>query len=87
MLRIFQKRKPHHSIDSISFNGKSWELHKTTGHTDIYDRIQIRLDAGFFMMLTLYKNNQKKNIIVFYDQITKDECRHFYLVEKLVQNL
>ena len=40
-----------------------------------YKHLQIRLDAGFFMLVVLKSKTEKKNILIFRDQLTINELR------------
>lgn len=78
-----RSRLPHPELESVSYNGRNWTLKFKNGDVDNYQRIKIRLDAGFFSVIAFYKQRKFKNIILFNDQLTPVERRIIFVLEKV----
>lgn len=84
MINIYKTKKPHPNYLQLNFYQKKWFLHLANGEKIEYEKIKIRFDAGFFMLISLRGKNYHKNLVIFYDQITNDERRRIFLLEKIV---
>lgn len=83
MLIILRNRMPHPDLHKLSYHRQFWLLHTRNGQEIKYEKIQIRLDTGFFMLIALRGINRRRTVVVFYDQITKSECRMLHIIEKI----
>jgi hypothetical protein len=81
--KIYQTQMPHPSYPKLSYHKKLWILHTQSEREFKFEKIKIRLDTGFFMLISLYGISRRKNIVVFYDQITSDERRRLHMIEKI----
>ena len=82
-IRILKNKKPYPNLDSILYCQKKWLCRQVDGNAVQYDRLQIRVDAGFFMLICLSNENNRKNLVIFYDQITNDERRRIFILSRI----
>ncbi|MDF1757045.1 MAG: hypothetical protein P1U74_01930 [Legionellaceae bacterium] len=83
MLDICQTKLPHSNILKLAYYQKHWFLYHKNGQELEYEKVQIRLDTGLFMLISLSGINKRKNLIIFYDQICDDERRRLNIIEKI----
>lgn len=77
--------KPHPEIHSIIFTGKDWVLKANDGNLQTYTKLKIRLDSGFFAVVTFYTVvNSKKSLVIFNDQMAATQLKHLYILAKLM---
>lgn len=80
---IMINRRPHPQIHGLSYHRQHWLLHTTSGETLNYQSMQIKLDTGFFLLISLCGLKRTKSMIIFHDQLTRDECRMLHVIERV----
>jgi hypothetical protein len=80
---ILRSQKPMPNITGLSRHADKWLLYDKHGQTTSYDHLQIRFDTDLFVLLSLSRLQEKINLVVFCDQLTKDERRMVTIIEKL----
>ena len=83
LLSIWHQPFPTSTYTHLDYFMNEWSLTHKNGQQFFYDRHRIMLDAGFFFLLELTEENHKKILVVFFDQLKKDDYRILKLVEKL----
>jgi hypothetical protein len=76
---LYKDKRPHQNLVNLSYKNKTWVLKNTNDSELMFEKIKIRLDAGFFMLISLSGISKNKDLVVFYDQITKSERRKLFL--------
>ena len=67
---------PEKKYISLSFNKNQWKLLQNNAQELSYERVNIRVDTGFFMLLVFSGEGvRKKSLVVFYDQLTRLQLR------------
>lgn len=59
-----------------------WLLHRFNGEIMRFETMSVSFDAGFFVLLTLSKENVRKTWVIFHDQITKEQWRALKLTSR-----
>ena len=67
----------------LDYKSSSWWLSTVGGQAKQYQNLQIRLDTGFCMFIVLTSKMQKKNILIFQDQLTKKELRMLFIMHNV----
>lgn len=83
LITIARNKMPHPEHHTLSYHSQFWLLHAEGGQEMKYEKMQIRLDTGFFMLIVLDGINRRRQMVVFHDQITQDECRLLHIIEKM----
>jgi hypothetical protein len=71
---------PYRQLDYFM---KEWQLEDKDGNIAKFEKQRILLSAGFFFLLELKEKKCKKILIVFRDQIQKEDLRVLKLIEKV----
>ncbi len=72
-------QSPCHTIQKIQFLGKEWILQLHYGRQEQYAQVSILIDNILFQLIQFTNANQKKLIVLFYDQVPKNQLRLLYL--------
>ncbi len=83
MMTIICSKMPHPELHALSYHRQFWLLHGVNDQTMKYEKMQIRFDTGFFLLMVLYGINRRRHVVIFRDQITQDECRMLHIIEKI----
>ncbi len=86
IIKASKTRMPHPELESISYTGRDWSIKLKDGGVYKYDKIKIRLDSGFFILVAFYNGKKSKNIVIFNDQIPDISRRHMFLIAKVCNN-
>lgn len=76
-------------FEKIDFQAKKWIVHNKEGSALVYDKIAVILEAGVFFLLELSNTQDSSNritrkvVMIFFDQITKEDYRILRLLEKI----
>ncbi|MDP3561476.1 MAG: hypothetical protein Q8R83_04775 [Legionellaceae bacterium] len=75
---------PHPTIQTLTYNKQHWFLQFTNQDEAIkYSQLHIRVDAGFFMLITLSGINLHKSLVIFHDQLSIDEWRMLHVIDEI----
>ncbi|MCR9191916.1 MAG: hypothetical protein NXI01_04580 [Gammaproteobacteria bacterium] len=75
--RLLVAAKPHPSLSSLNFQQKRWVLDYQDGNHLTYERVQIAVDSGFFLLLQFSGISKSRWVVVFYDQMSLADLRQF----------
>jgi hypothetical protein len=75
LITIFYKKTPLPAYRQLIYHPGYWLLQDKWGHNVQYEKINIRFQGGFFIVLMLTGENSKKELIIFKDQITQEQYR------------
>jgi hypothetical protein len=78
---LFRIGKPYTHHQSLSYQNKHWFLCDEIGHVVEYDDMRIKYDMHLVLYLVLKKDDKKRHIIFFHDQLTDDIRRALYLLQ------
>lgn len=81
--RIAQCKTPLEIYQKIAFHEKHWYLYQINGEKKRYQQAKIRFDGGFFMLIVLLAEQDKKTLILFADQIARSHLRIIKLISKV----
>lgn len=87
LIKLVRQNIPYPVYTSLRFYKQGWHLHHKNGLVLTYTQAQIRVDTGFFLLLTLTDEATQKNIVIFNDQLSIFERRMLYLIEKIKVNV
>ncbi|MDA9271861.1 hypothetical protein N9Q05_00540 [bacterium] len=85
MMRIMRNNVPVCGYHTLSYHKNFWQLQDKQGKTIKYEHASIRVDTGFFLLLTLKTGHLRKTILMFNDQLSTLEYRMLYLIEKTAE--
>ena len=73
--------QPHHV--TLEYLNKKWFLRHQDGYTQIFTQHRVLIEAGLFFMLHLSSEDTRKNVVIFFDQISPDDYRALRILEKI----
>lgn len=71
--------KPHSELSEIKRKGDEWLLISAVGQEKIYERLIILIHNPLFQLLRFSQSNKNKILILFNDQLSKDQLRLLHL--------
>lgn len=84
VFHVVKTKKPYPRDERLVYRRGHWSIEHCDGTAEVYARIEIRLDVGLFFLLMFYKADaSRKKRIVFFDQITTENQRMLYLLERI----
>jgi len=83
---LFRIGKPSLHDQTLYYRGKRWFLSDEIGHFIEYDDMQIQYDMGFVLCIVLKKDEKKRHVIFFHDQLSDDMRRALYLLQLFNDN-
>lgn len=84
LIQIIRYPVPHSHYLMLIYNGKDWLLHDRKERQTSYRKLRIVIDTGLFFLLELQNENQRKMIVIFSDQVTKNDYRLLKITEFLL---
>lgn len=81
---ITQVPMPHLGLQTLAFQRGKWII-SFGAKTSTYDKIQICVDTGLFLLLHFSGSQEHKSrwLVLFYDQLSPEELRHLYVAETI----
>lgn len=70
---------------SLDYKKNVWFFCPANSVQKQYTNLQIRFDTGFFMLVVLKSKTEKKNLLIFRDQITVHELRKLFIIHNVFQ--
>ena len=61
---VYKDKRPHPNYSIITFKNKIWKLKNPNDAELIFEKMRIRCDAGFFMLIYLSGITQNKNLVI-----------------------
>ena len=83
LIPIITKPIPHPKYKMISQDKSGWLLHGINGQEMIFDKVRIIIDTGLFFLLELSTEEKSQLLVVFSDQLTKDNYRLLNIYTKI----
>lgn len=74
---------PTAEYSQLDFSMNTWSLTDRTGNRFHYDKHRVILNAGLFFLLELREEQQRKLLVIFFDQLEKEDFRRLKLIEKI----
>lgn len=73
---------PHADLQSLAFYQDKWVLNCQDKQEE-YKQLQIAVDTGLFLLCCFsdIKLKKKRWLVIFYDQLTKDQRRSLHIIE------
>lgn len=71
---LLNKRGHLKPYTELIYDGRLWKLLSKDSIIQ-FTEIQLKLDAGFFLYINLRNDNNKKSLVLFYDQLMEEQ-RH-----------
>ena len=88
IIPILSSPKPYPLDERIVYQQCKWLIQQRFGVVEVYERMLIAFDTGFFIFMVFFKENQKKTIrIVFIDQMHQDDYRKLRLLERVASSV
>lgn len=75
----YRNKKPHPSLCAIKYNQNQWVLVMNHGDEARYDTLNVLIHNPLFQLIKYGCAQKNKFLILFNDQITKDELRLIHL--------
>ncbi len=75
-------RAPMPKIISLSYHSSHWHLTDVKGNVLKYEHASVLFDGGLFFLLVLKGESARKQLIVFYDQLSEGQWRYLKWHEK-----
>ena len=72
-------QKPHSTLLAIRYSLKSWNLLMKNGQEHVYDEAKILIFNELFQLINFSSANKNKLIILFNDQLSKQQLRLLHL--------
>lgn len=72
-------QKPHPELDELRYGQGQWKLILCDGTEQAYDTVEIRIHNMLFQLLRLSSPNKNKILILFNDQLSKEQLRLLHL--------
>jgi hypothetical protein len=77
---LYRKGQPLTRHCQLMHRGNTWFLQANDGSIERYQKMNIQFDAGLFLRLQLgHERRFKRYLVLFSDQLTKEERRLLYL--------
>lgn len=83
MLRIIYDPRPYPHYSMLSYTKSGWLLHENNKEPKSYEKARIVIEAGLFFLLELTEDNQRKYLVVFFDQINVESYRLLNIMQKI----
>lgn len=80
---IIRHRKPYPEICALSFSRRIWTVIFTDGECQIYNRVHICLDAGFFTLLHFSSPSHRRYLVIFHDQLSHETLKRLYVIARI----
>lgn len=75
----YKEGKPHPELYEMKHSGKEWSLITQNGEESLYDTVTILIHNPLFQLIRLSQLNKNKLIILFNDQLSKQQLRLLHL--------
>ena len=83
MWQILHNPRPYPRYSMLSYNKSGWLLHENNKEPKSYENARIVIEAGLFFLFELSQNNQRKYLVIFFDQINEECYRLLNIIQKI----
>lgn len=67
---VYKFQKPHVGLQSLTFKNKKWLIETQSLHSVAYEKVQVRIDTGFFQLIVFTSDlGLHKQLVLFRDQL------------------
>jgi hypothetical protein len=74
---------PVKRFSHLNFQAGSWILHQRRGADEAFDEVSVKFDAGVCLLLKLSRHEHQRTLVVFKDQLTRNQERLLWMVSKI----
>lgn len=75
----YRHKKPHSNLSTIKYNQSQWVLVMNNGSVERYEALHILIHNPLFQLTKYATSKKNRFLILFNDQVTKDELRLIHL--------
>lgn len=70
----------------LVYSNSNWQLHDVYGRQNTYTKMRVVVSTGLFFLVEFANEKQRKIIVIFSDQISKNDFRLLKIKEKIKLN-
>lgn len=83
LIAIIRHPVPYRRWRTLQYSAGSWHLYPIQGEALLFDKLEIVLDTGYSFLLRLQANKQQKILVIFNDQLAREEYHWLRLMVRV----
>lgn len=81
---MMKTSRPHPLLSTIGYHRGQWVLGYSDGSRGVYKSIRVCVNTGFFGVFRFEGERYSRVIVLFYDQLSREERRQIIILHEIV---